>query len=418
MFAYTPAQQEALKKLASPAHHIMLFGGSRSGKSFVLCCSLAARALRSPGSRHAVIRRYCSTARSTIGMDTMPKVLRTRFNGKLRWHFNRAENFFRFGNNSEIWLIGLEDGERADKILGKEFATIYFNECSELDYASVQTALTRLAQNSPPLINRAYYDCNPPGKDHWCFRVFMEKCDPLTGKRFPEPGDYCAMQMNPESNRRNLPANYIEKTLANLPAKQRQRFLEGQWQESGTETLWNYALLDECRISQAPELVKVVIGVDPAVSCGTSGDMTGIIAAGIGYDGNYYVLADRSLKSSPLHWVREALTLYRQYDADALIVEINNGGELIPTLFAGEDDTAVIKTVRAFKDKYARAEPVAAFYEKKLVHHVGTFPELERQMCSFKPGKTSSSPDRMDALVWALTGLAEENTDYRFILAR
>ena len=78
----------------------MLFGGSRSGKSFVLCCSLVARALRAPGSRHAVIRRYCSSARSTIGLDTMPKVLRTRFGNRLRWTYNKGENFFRFGNSS------------------------------------------------------------------------------------------------------------------------------------------------------------------------------------------------------------------------------------------------------------------------------------------------------------------------------
>ena len=138
MFSYTPAQLQALQLLSSPAHHIMLFGGSRSGKSFLLCCSLAARALRVPGSRHAVVRKYCASARSTIGMDTMPKVLRSRFGRKLKWHFNRSENVFHFDNSSEIWLVGLDDGERADKILGKEFATIYFNECSELDYSSAR----------------------------------------------------------------------------------------------------------------------------------------------------------------------------------------------------------------------------------------------------------------------------------------
>ena len=175
MFSYTPMQKKALALLASGAHHIMLFGGSRSGKSFLLTAALVARALRAPGSRHAVIRKYCAAARTAIGMDTLPAVLCRRFANRVKCRFNKAENFFRFSNGSEIWLIGLDDGERADKILGKEFATIYFNECSELDYSSVQVALTRLAQNSPPLVNKAYYDCNPPGKSHWCYKVF--KCN-------------------------------------------------------------------------------------------------------------------------------------------------------------------------------------------------------------------------------------------------
>ncbi|MBE6376060.1 MAG: phage terminase large subunit [Lentisphaeria bacterium] len=419
MFKYTPIQKEALTLLSSPAQHTMLFGGSRSGKSFVLCCALAARAVRTPGSRHAVIRRYCASARTSIGMDTMPKVLRSRFGKKLHWHFNKAENCFHFSNSSEIWLVGLDDGERADKILGKEFATIYFNECSELDYSSVQTALTRLAQKVPLLVNRAYYDCNPPGKSHWCYRVFIEKCDPVTREKFPCPENYAAMQMNPEGNRENLPPDYIENTLANLPERQRKRFLSGQWLDENEGALWNYAMIDPLRCREVPELERVVIGVDPAVTSGKNNDFTGIVAAGIDRNGQCYILADSSMQSTPLLWVREAIKLYRRFNADTLVVEVNNGGELLTTLFAREDDTVKVKAVRAFKDKFARAEPVAAFYEKKIVHHAGVFPELEGQMCSFKPGSPgTSSPDRMDALVWALTELTgKECGSTRFILA-
>jgi predicted phage terminase large subunit-like protein len=100
-----------------------------------------------------------------------------------------------------------------------------------------------------------------------------------------------------------------------------------------------------------------------------------------------------------------------------IVAEVNNGGELIGTLFNGEAPEIPFKAVRAFKDKYARAEPVAALYEKGIVHHAGFFPELEQQMCSFRPGDYSSSPDRMDALVWALTELAAFSPADRFILA-
>ncbi len=417
MFSYTPMQKKALGVLASGAHHIMLFGGSRSGKSFLLTAALVARALRAADSRHAVIRKYCASARSTVGMDTLPAVLKKRFADKVSCRFNKAENFFRFSNNSEIWLIGLDDGERADKILGKEFSTIYFNECSELDYSSVQIALTRLAQNSPPLENKAYYDCNPPGKSHWCYKVFIEKCNPLTKEKLTDIDDYVSLQMNPESNRVNLPSSYIENTLENLSERQRRRFLKGEWLDESDGALWHYGMIDPYRVNIVPELEKIVVGVDPAVTSGKNGDMTGIVAAGVDFDGRYYVLADRSMKGTPVQWIKCAAELCRELSADLAVVEVNNGGELIPALFSGEAGNIKLKSVRAFKDKYSRAEPISALYEKGVVHHAGVFPELESQMCSFKAQGGTSSPDRMDALVWALSELASENRCDRFILA-
>jgi len=107
----------------------MLFGGSRSGKTFALCCALIVRALKSPGSRHAILRRHFNGVKTAIGMDTMPKALALRFPG-IKYEFNRSECFFSFPNKSEIWLVGLDDAQRAEKILGKEFSTLYSNECS------------------------------------------------------------------------------------------------------------------------------------------------------------------------------------------------------------------------------------------------------------------------------------------------
>ncbi|MBO5667976.1 MAG: phage terminase large subunit [Lentisphaeria bacterium] len=419
MFTYTSGQKEALRLLSGRARHCMLYGGSRSGKSFVLCCSLVARALRAPGSRHAVIRRYCVSARNTIGADTLPKVLRSRFGNRVRYRFHRAESLFRFANNSEIWLIGLDDGERADKILGKEFATVYFNECSELDYASVQTALTRLAQNIPPLLNRAYYDCNPPGKNHWSYRLFVEKCDPVSRKKLPYPEDYAAMRINPDANRENLPAGYIEYTLGSLPERQKNRFLAGEWADDLAGALWNWTMIDPYRVTEVPELISTVIAVDPAVNSGKECDTTGIIAAACGRDGDFYILEDRSMQSSPVVWVRRVIEMYHRLRADRVIVEVNNGGELFSALFASEDDSVRVEPVRAVRDKFSRAEPVAAFYEKGMVHHLGVFPELEQEMCAYQPGIYTSSPDRMDAMVWAVTGLAADRrrSSDRFILS-
>ena len=164
-FRYSPAQRRALEMLGSGAKFCLLYGGSRSGKTFVLCCALIVRALKGPCSRHAVIRRHFNGVRSAVGGDTMPKALRCRF-PELKYEYSRSDSVFRFPNGAEIQLVGLDDAQRAEKILGREFATLYFNECSELDFASVQTALTRLAQNVPGLTDKAFFDCNPPGKSH------------------------------------------------------------------------------------------------------------------------------------------------------------------------------------------------------------------------------------------------------------
>ena len=225
-FTYNPGQRLALRLLGGPEQHVMLFGGSRSGKTFALCCAILVRAGKAPGSRHAIIRHHFNAVKTSIGMDTLPNVLRLRF-PSWKVDFNQSDSVFRLPNGSEIWLIGLDDAQRAEKILGKEFATVYFNECSQLDFSSVQTALTRLAQNCPEIRNKAFYDCNPPGKSHWTYRVFIQKLQPIDRTPLPDPENYAAMLINPEDNRENLPDGYIEKTLGGLSARQQKRFRFG-----------------------------------------------------------------------------------------------------------------------------------------------------------------------------------------------
>lgn len=413
-FSYTSAQLAALKLIGSGPHNIMLFGGSRSGKTFTLCAALAVRCLKSPGSRHAVIRRYFSGVRSSVGMDTMPKVLRLRFPG-LDWTYNKSDNYFSFPNGSEIWLLGLDDADRSEKILGKEFSTLYFNECSEISFESIQTALTRLAQNTGILENKAFYDCNPPAKSHWTYQMFVEKFNPADKNRLPHPDDYAAMQINPVDNRSNLPSNYIENILSSLPQKQKRRFLDGCFADDDFEALWNTGVIERNRVRSAPELERIVIGVDPAVTYNNSSDCTGIVAAGRGVDGRCYILADRSCKTSPAQWAARTAQLYNELDADRVVGEVNNGGDLIETVLRQADSRISFKPVRATRGKILRAEPVAALYERDMVSHVGVFPELEEQMAGYTGRPGSTSPDRLDALVWAVTALME--SEPRFILA-
>lgn len=404
-FQYTPVQRKALALLSGKAENCLLYGGSRSGKSFVLCCALVIRALKAPASRHAVIRRHFNGVRSSIGADTLPKVLRSRFPG-LPCEYARAESTFRFPNGSEIQLIGLDDAARAEKILGREFVTLYFNECSELDFSAVQTALTRLAQKVPGLDPKAYFDCNPPGKSHWSYRMFVEKRNPADRSALNDPEQYVYMQLNPAENQVNLPSHYIDGTLRALSRAQQQRFLKGEWSEENAGALWTIAGIDRLRVVSAPELQRIVVAVDPAVTGGAGSDLTGIVAAGIADDGQIYVLADRSCRAVPVEWCRQAIRLYEELGADRIIAEVNNGGDLVGALMDQLDPDIPFQAVTARKSKLLRAEPVAALYEKGRVHHAGVFPDLEDQMCSYS-GNAGRSPDRLDALVWAVGALPE-----------
>lgn len=171
--------------------------------------------------------------------------------------------------------------------------------------------------------------------------------------------------------------------------------------------LWTRPLIDGARVKEAPELLRVVIGVDPAVTSGEESDDTGIVAAGIGIDGEYYVLADRTCHLSPGGWAKRVLIAHDEFEGDRVVGEVNNGGDLVERNLRVERPNVPFKAVRASRGKRVRAEPVAALYEQKKVHHVGALAELEDQMVTYLPAGTEKSPDRVDALVWAITDLQE-----------
>lgn len=173
--------------------------------------------------------------------------------------------------------------------------------------------------------------------------------------------------------------------------------------------LWNRTMIESTRI-QARDmrwdmLVRVVIAIDPAVSTGDESDETGIIAAALVRSGHCIILDDLSNRESPLNWARIAVNGFNSRGADRIVAEVNNGGNLVEVTLRAVAPDIPYRAVRASDNKYTRAEPIAALYEQGRVHHLGTFPELEDQMCGYVPRSSRKSPDRMDALVWALTEL-------------
>jgi phage terminase large subunit-like protein len=187
----------------------------------------------------------------------------------------------------------------------------------------------------------------------------------------------------------------------------------GEIVEERADALWSRPLIEDNRVAPATpadlKLSRVVVAVDPPVSAGKRADCCGLIAAGRTDEGVVYVLADETCAGlSPQGWARKAVALWHRLAADRLVVEVNQGGDMVRAVIGEVDPAVPVVPVRAFRGKYLRAEPVAHLYEQGRVKHAGVFPQLEDEMCDFGPDALSSgrSPDRLDALVWAVTSLS------------
>lgn len=181
--------------------------------------------------------------------------------------------------------------------------------------------------------------------------------------------------------------------------------IDGEILDDVEGALWQRTTIDSSRTDEMPDLVQIVVAIDPAVTSGEDSDETGIIAAGRGVDGDGYVLRDATCRLSPEKWCRRAVNLYHAFEADWIVAEVNNGGDLVETVLRTIDPNVPYQQVRASRGKRTRAEPVASLYEQGRVHHVGSLADLEDQMCTFVPDDFDGSPDRVDALVWAMTQL-------------
>ncbi len=423
-FHLTARQQEALGVAGGAATHVMFFGGSRSGKTFLHCRNIMMRAIMAPGSRHLIARFRFNAAKTAIALDTFPKMAKLCF-PDVELHLDKTDWYFTLPNGSEIWIAGLDDGKRLEKILGKEYATVYLNECSEISYAAQQLVLTRLAQRvyvqlegrEPFLLPmRYYYDCNPPNKAHWTYKLFVQKVNPDDNKPLANPDDYTRIQMNPDSNAENLAEGYLE-TLRSMAARMRKRFYDGEFAEANPNALFSDIDVEKWRVTdgnELPEMQRIVVAVDPSGADeqnNEGNDPIGIVAVGLGTDGNAYLLEDATVLAGPATWGRVAVQLWDRLEGDAMVGEVNFGGAMVGFVIRTQaralDLKPLYKTVRASRGKVVRAEPFSSLYELGKVRHVGYFPELEEEMYAFSTsGYTGPrSPNRADALFWALAEL-------------
>jgi phage terminase large subunit-like protein len=415
----TAKQLEAQVVLSALATYCMLFGGSRSGKTFLHIRNIVMRALKAPGSRHCILRFRFNHIKSSIIFDTFPKVMKAAF-PEIEYKLNKSDWFVTFPNGSEIWFGGLDDKERTEKILGNEYATIYLNECSQISWLAVGMVITRLAQQAAQSIvgrepcklkTRMYFDCNPPNKLHWTYLLFIKKIDPETKEPLKHPENYVSFKMNPRDNVENLSEGYLE-TLEGLSARLRKRFLEGDFADANPNALFADETIDKWRVIDGvvPQFIRVVVAVDPSGADdadNADNDSIGIVVAALGIDGNIYVLEDCTVKAGPSVWGRVVTTAFDRHAADIVVGEINYGGAMVKQVIQTSRPRTPFQAVIATRGKAVRAEPYSALYEEGKVRHVGFFRELEDELTAFSTVGYlgDNSPNRADALIWALSAL-------------
>jgi phage terminase large subunit-like protein len=229
-------------------------------------------------------------------------------------------------------------------------------------------------------------------------------------KRLIEDPTSVTTRATTRDNANNLAPTFLRTVMGRYAGTRTGRQeLEGEIVEDRPDALWSRALLEECRVAEAPPLQRIVVAVDPPASSGGRAAACGIVAAGITENGICYVIADDSVSGlTPNGWAMKAIALWHRLRADALVAEVNQGGEMVRTVINGIDASVPVNSVHATRAKWVRAEPVAALYEQGRVKHAGVFAALEDELCDFGVSGLSGdrSPDRLDALVWAIAALA------------
>lgn len=234
------------------------------------------------------------------------------------------------------------------------------------------------------------------------------KPTPLLKRLLADPG-ISVTRMRTADNADNLAASFLRSVRRRYAGTRLGRQeLDGEMIEEREDALWTRAMIDAAATGSRPQMRRIVVAVDPPASATRRSDACGIVAAGLGDDGRAWVLEDATVQGrKPHEWAARVASVYHRHEADRVVAEANQGGDMVETVIRTVDPAVPVRPVHARRGKWLRAEPVAALYEQGRVRHARRFPQLEDEMCDFGPGGLSSgrSPDRLDALVWAITEL-------------
>jgi phage terminase large subunit-like protein len=380
----------------SQSPEILYSGAFGAGKSRILCEKAYALGQRYPGAPIGIFRKarasLAATTRVTFLRDVLPAGAITRK--------NVTEGWYELGNGSRFWLLGLD----ADPVTGVpskvgslDLAFAFVDEAIELTAADWAMLEGRLRWPGVPYTQLGGAT-NPADPKHWLI------------ERFREPGhekDRVLLTASTMENRM-LPKSYLER-MAGLTGIYRERYVKGDW------VALSGGLFDPAwiKLGEAPQRFdegtlkpiykRVVVALDPAVTASKDSDETGMIVAATDEAGNGYVLADLSGRMAPHVWAERAVQAFDEFKADHILGEVNNGGDLVASTIHAVRATVPFRSVTASRGKITRAEPIANLYGMGRVFHTQDFPDLVGQLIGYDG--TGKSPDRMDALVWALSDI-------------
>jgi len=377
-------------------HIWLILAGRGWGKTRTGAMDTMLYALRNPESRVAVVtptfgdlRRVAFEGVSGI-LKHLPEQCMLQGRGQ---GYNASASEIRLHNGSII--MGFSATE-PDRLRGPQFHRAWCDELAAWRY--------------PDAFDQLMFALRL-GKNPKCIITTTPKPTPLI-KQLVERKDVRTTRGSTFENEANLAAS----TLAMLRERYQgtklgRQELYAEIIDAMEGALWRPSLIDESRLDQNVEVnfEKIIVAVDPAVTSGENSDETGIVVVGKGGQNQYYVLEDKSGKYSADEWGRMAIAAYHEWQADIIVAEVNNGGDLVERLIRGIDPNVPYRSVHASRGKMVRAEPIAAMYEQRRVHHMGFFSELESQMCTYTGDRPKPSPDRLDALVWGLTELSKSS---------
>ncbi|MGL4440978.1 MAG: DNA-packaging protein [Bosea sp. (in: a-proteobacteria)] len=365
-------------------------GKTRAGAEWVRALALGEKPMTAPARRIALVGETFADVRD---------VMIEGVSGLLSVHAKTERPTWKPSNRRLTWPNGaiaqVFSAEDPESLRGPQFEAAWCDEIGKWRYASETWDMLQFGLRL--------------GAHPRCLATTTPRPTPLL-RALLNDADTAISRARTRDNAFNLaPAFLSAMAKAYGGTRLGRQELDGEMITERADALWSRAMLEGLRTRIVPPLARICVAIDPPASSGRHADACGLVVAGITGDGIVHVLEDATLaRVKPAEWAARAAALYQRWQADCIVVEVNQGGEMATSVLHQVDDTLPVVAVRATRGKYLRAEPVAALYARGRVRHVGALPELEDEMCDFGPGGLSSgrSPDRLDALVWAVTHLA------------
>lgn len=419
---FYPRQQD-LVNLTKDNAFVLAYGSSRGGKSYCFIKMMVLRAQVYDGSTHLIVRKTSASIKTTIWV-TLKQVLKDM--GILHTvNLNGSEYIATFSNGSEIICGGVQD-DQLDKILGSEYGTIFFNEATNISFEAYETVTTRLNGNwfdarGKRLELKVYVDCNPTTKASWIYQQFVLGRVPGTSRDLEGADEFTFLQFDAKANPSVDPKYY--QRLKNKTNAAQERFLVGEWADEVEGALFSVSDIEDHREDPPATFDETFVGVDPAMTNTPTSDETGIIVIGCVHTElpsgetrkDIYPLVDYSGRYHPREWSKISTDAAREFNADGIIIEINQGGDSNVNNLLTADYQANVLTVRpgAGQGKNIRAMPIANAMKAGHIHFPLADPErfktLETQMLAmtgdYDRKDKSKSPDRLDAFVYAAAEL-------------